>query len=130
VIAPLLQKNLHDAHLAGVKIAFGTDTFGLSMHGENAQEFALLVKAGMTPMEAILTATRNAADLIGDSQDIGSVQPGRYADLVAVAADPLSDVRALERVDFVMKDGAVVRRGPAPEPARPASGTVSGAVDW
>ena len=113
VIGPLLQKNLHDAHAAGVKIAFGTDTFGLSLHGENAQEFPLLVRAGMTPMEAILTATRNAADLIGDSADIGSVQPGRYADLVAVAADPLADVTALEHVDFVMKGGAVVRRGAA-----------------
>jgi imidazolonepropionase-like amidohydrolase len=106
--APLMLKNLHDAHAAGVKIAFGTDTFGLSKHGENAQEFAILVKAGLTPMEAILTATRNAADLIGDSANIGSIQPGRYADLIAVAADPLQDVRALETVAFVMKGGAVV----------------------
>ena len=109
VIGPLLQKNLHDAHAAGVKIAFGTDTFGLSAHGENAQEFALLAKAGMTPMEAILTATRNAADLIGDAADIGSIQPGRYADIVAVAGDPLADVAALEHVDFVMKGGTVVK---------------------
>ena len=108
-IAPLLRKNLHDANAAGVKIAFGTDTFGLSAHGENAQEFALEVAAGMTPMQAILTATRNAAELIGDGANIGSVQPGRYADLIAVKADPLQDVRALERVDFVMKGGAVVR---------------------
>ncbi len=111
VIAPLLRRNLHDAHAAGVKIAFGTDTFGLSAHGENAQEFALEVAAGMTPMEAILTATRNAADLLGDAADVGSVQPGRYADLVAVRADPLQDVRALEHVDFVMKGGAVVKGG-------------------
>ncbi len=130
VIAPLLRKNLHDAHAAGVKIAFGTDTFGLSLHGENAQEFALLVGAGLTPMEAILTATRNAADLIGDAQDIGSVQPGRYADLVAVSADPIADVTALEHVDFVMKGGVVVRRGGAATPATPSAGTVSGAVDW
>jgi imidazolonepropionase-like amidohydrolase len=109
VIAPLLTKNLHDAHAAGVKIAFGTDTFGLSAHGENAQEFRLLVAAGLTPMEAILAATRNAADLIGDSADIGSIQPGRYADLIAVTADPLADVRALERTDFVMKGGTVVK---------------------
>ena len=130
VIAPLLQKNLHDAHAAGVKIAFGTDTFGLSLHGENAQEFPLLVRAGLTPMEAIMTATHNAADLIGDTQDIGSVQPGRYADLVAVSVDPLTDVSALEHVDFVMKGGVVVRRGGATGPASPAAGTVSGAVDW
>ena len=109
VIAPLLRRNLHDAHAAGVKIAFGTDTFGLSAHGENAQEFALEVAAGMTPTEAILTATRNAADLLGASADVGSIQPGRYADIVAVKEDPLKDVRALERVDFVMKGGAVMR---------------------
>jgi imidazolonepropionase-like amidohydrolase len=109
VIAPLLRKNLHDAHAAGVKIAFGTDTFGLSAHGENAQEFALLVGAGLSPMEAIETATRNAADLIGDSADIGTVQPGRYADLIAVSADPLADVHVLEHTDFVMKGGAVVK---------------------
>jgi imidazolonepropionase-like amidohydrolase len=116
VIAPMLQKNLHDAHAAGVKVAFGTDTFGMSAHGENAQEFRLLVAAGLTPMEAILTATRNAADLIGDSDDIGSIQPGRYADLIAVTADPLADVRALERTDFVMKGGVVVKTGGKPVP--------------
>ena len=130
VIGPLLQKNLRDAHAAGVKIAFGTDTFGLSLHGQNAQEFALLVHAGLTPMEAILTATHNAADLIGDTQDIGSIQPGRYADLVAVSADPLTDITALERIDFVMKDGAVVQRGAAAALPSPSAGTVSGAVDW
>ena len=130
VIGPLLQRNLHDAHAAGVKIAFGTDTFGLSLHGQNAQEFALLVHAGMTPMEAILTATRNAADLIGDSQDVGAVKPGRYADLVAVASDPLADVTALEHVDFVMKGGVVVRRGGPAAPSSPSSGTVAGTVDW
>ncbi|WP_420136797.1 amidohydrolase family protein [Sphingomonas sp.] len=114
IIGPLLQKNLHDAHAAGVKIAFGTDTFGLSAHGENAQEFAIEVAAGMTPMDAILTATRNAADLIGASADIGSVQPGRYADIIAVSADPLKEVRALEQVEFVMKGGAVVKAGGKP----------------
>ncbi len=114
VIAPLLRRNLHDAHAAGVKIAFGTDTFGLSNHGENAQEFALLVASGLTPMEAILTATRNAADLIGDSEDVGTVQPGRYADLIAVGADPLADVHVLEHTDFVMKGGAVVKAGGKP----------------
>jgi len=114
VISPMLRKNLHDAHAAGVKIAFGTDTFGLSKHGENAQEFAIEVAAGLSPMEAILTATRNAADLIGASADIGSVQPGRYADMIAVAADPLKDVRVLERVDFVMKGGAIVKANGKP----------------
>ncbi len=109
VIGPLLKKNLHDAYAAGVKIAFGTDTFGLSAHGENADEFAIMVDAGMPPMEAILAATRNAADLIGDSADIGSVQAGRFADLVAVSGDPLRDVTTLEHVQFVMKGGVVYK---------------------
>lgn len=116
-IAPRALKNLGDAYRSGVKIAFGTDTFGLSKHGENAQEFALMVKAGMTPADAIMAATGSAANLIGDAQDIGSVQPGRYADLVAVAGDPLQDVTELERVTFVMKGGTVVR-GPGGPAAR------------
>jgi imidazolonepropionase-like amidohydrolase len=111
---PRMLQNLHDAHAAGVKIAFGTDTFGMSNHGENAQEFALLVKAGMTPMDAIETATWNAADLIGDTQDIGSVQPGRYADIIAVTGDPLADVTVLEHVQFVMKGGVVYKAGGRP----------------
>ncbi len=114
VIGPMLKKNLHDAHAAGVKIAFGTDTFGLSAHGENAQEFAIEVDAGMTPMAAILTATRNAADLIGASADVGSIQPGRYADIIAVKTDPLRDIRALEQVDYVMKGGVTVKAGGKP----------------
>jgi len=106
---PHIKQMLHDAYLAGVKIALGTDTFGMSNHGENAQEFALMVKAGMAPMDAIKAGTWNAADLIGDTKDIGSVQPGRYADLVAVAGDPLADVTVLEHVAFVMKGGAIYK---------------------
>ncbi|WP_157219121.1 metal-dependent hydrolase family protein [Flavisphingomonas formosensis] len=113
-VGPLLQKNLHDAYKAGVKIAFGTDTFGLSAHGENAQEFAIMVRAGMTPMDAIWAATHNAADLIGASGDIGAVAPGRYADIIAVDGDPLADVTVLERVGFVMKGGRVVKAGGKP----------------
>ncbi|WP_408589837.1 amidohydrolase family protein [Novosphingobium sp.] len=109
VVSALIKKNVHDAYAAGVKFAFGTDTFGLSAHGENAQEFALMVAAGMTPMDAILAATRNAADLIGDSADIGSVKVGRLADLVAVTGDPLSDVTVLEHVGFVMKGGKIYK---------------------
>jgi imidazolonepropionase-like amidohydrolase len=100
---------MHNAYAAGVKIAFGTDTFGMSNHGENAQEFKLLVGAGMPPMEAIKAATWNAADLIGDTADIGTVQPGRYADIVAVDADPLKDVTVLEHVAFVMKGGVIYK---------------------
>jgi imidazolonepropionase-like amidohydrolase len=109
-VAPRIQKNLHDAYMAGVKIAFGTDQ-GLAPHGTNAREFALMVKAGMKPIDAIWAATASAADLIGDTQDIGSVQPGRYADLVAVNGDPLADVTQLERVQFVMKGGVVYKTG-------------------
>jgi imidazolonepropionase-like amidohydrolase len=108
-VVPYMLQNMHNAYAAGVKIAFGTDTFGMSNHGENAQEFKLLVGAGMPPMEAIKAATWNAADLIGDTADIGSVQPGRYADLIAVDADPLKDVTVLEHVAFVMKGGSVYK---------------------
>jgi imidazolonepropionase-like amidohydrolase len=109
VIGPMLQKNLHDAYAAGVKIAFGTDTFGMSAHGLNAQEFKLMVNAGMSPMAAIKAATVNAADLLGQSNDVGSVQPGRYADIIAVKGDPLADVSVLENVSFVMKGGEVYK---------------------
>ena len=108
-VVPYMLKNMHNAYAAGVKIAFGTDTFGMSAHGENAQEFKLLVDAGMPPMEAIKAATWNAADLIGDTADIGSIATGRYADIIAVDADPLKDVTVLEHVAFVMKGGVVVK---------------------
>ncbi|SFS04241.1 metal-dependent hydrolase family protein [Sphingomonas jatrophae] len=89
---------------SGVKIAFGTDT-GVSKHGENAKEFALMVRAGMTPAQAIRAATVGAAELLGQSQRIGTLEPGKAADLIAVAGSPLEDVTRLERVDFVMHGG-------------------------
>lgn len=104
---PLPKKNLPLAIRSGVKIAYGTDIG----EGDHAMEFGLLIANGMAPMDAILAATRNAAELIGDSKDIGSVQAGRYADIVAVDGDPLSDTSAFERVGFVMKGGAVVKAG-------------------
>jgi imidazolonepropionase-like amidohydrolase len=107
-VVPVMKKNLHDAYVAGVKIAFGTDQ-GLVPHGQNAREFALMVDAGLKPIDAIWAATHNAADLIGDPQDIGSVQKGRYADIVAVNGDPLADVHQLEHVAFVMKGGTVYK---------------------
>jgi imidazolonepropionase-like amidohydrolase len=113
MVVPVMQANLRAARAAGVKIAFGTDTFGLTLHGQNAGEFPLYVQAGMSPMEAILTATKNAAELMG-SDDIGQIKPGRYADIIAVTSDPLANVTALGNVDFVMKGGAVVKSGGKP----------------
>jgi len=95
---------------AGVRIAFGTDT-GVSRHGINAREFALLVGAGMTPMQAIRAATLDAADALDRKGQIGSIEPGRWADIIAVTGDPLSDVRRLEQVDFVMRHGVVHKLG-------------------
>lgn len=108
VVGPRVQKNLGDAYRAGVKIAFGTDQ-GLAPHGTNAREFALMVQAGMTPRDAIAAATTSAADLIGDPDEIGSIQPGRYADIIAVAGDPLADITQLEHVQFVMKAGHIYK---------------------
>jgi imidazolonepropionase-like amidohydrolase len=101
-------KNVQKAHPAGVKIAFGTDA-GVSKHGRNADEFELLVKHGMTPAQAIEAATVNAADLLGLAQDIGTLEPGKAADLIGVAGDPTRDVTVLKRVSFVMKDGRVAK---------------------
>ncbi|WP_447909122.1 amidohydrolase family protein [Brevundimonas bullata] len=96
------------AHAGGVRIAFGTDT-GVSAHGDNAGEFALLVRAGLTPLEAIQSATVGAAEHLKISNEAGRLAPGMPADLIAVSGDPLSDVTELERVRFVMKSGQVFR---------------------
>ncbi len=94
---------------AGVKIAFGTDA-GVSKHGRNADEFELMVKFGMTPATAIQAATVNAADLLGIADQVGSLEPGKSADLIAVQGDPLSDVTVLKKVSFVMKEGKVFKQ--------------------
>jgi imidazolonepropionase-like amidohydrolase len=109
VVVPMLSRNLHDAYKAGVKIAFGTDTLGLSRHGDNAREFALMVGAGMSAIDAIWAATHNAAELIGKPGDLGAVAAGHYADLIAVNGDPLADIRVLEQVEFVMQGGRTVK---------------------
>jgi imidazolonepropionase-like amidohydrolase len=119
-IGPLIQDTFRRAYAGGVKIAFGTDS-GVSNHGDNAREFAYMVEGGMPPMEAILTATRAAADLLGASDRVGSIQAGRYADLVAVAGNPLNDIAELQRVTFVMK-GGVVYRSPMPSKASTSAG--------
>lgn len=94
---------------AGVKIAFGTDVGGFDWGINPAVEFPLMVKYGMTPAQAIRAATSNAAELLGMQNEVGSIAPGKYADLVAVKGDPLSDVGVLEKIDFVMKGGEVFK---------------------
>lgn len=105
--AAAMRESHRRAIAAGVKIAFGTDT-GVSKHGDNAQEFALMVNAGMTPAQAIRAATVGAADLLG-RDDVGTLAVGKTADIIAVPGSPLDDVRALERADFVMHKGQVAR---------------------
>ncbi|HEY0377325.1 MAG TPA: amidohydrolase family protein [Pyrinomonadaceae bacterium] len=108
VVLPSARVNIARAFKAGVKVAFGTDA-AVYPHGLNAHEFAVMVKLGLTPMQAIQAATVNAADLLGWSDRVGAIEAGRYADIIAVRGDPLSDVTELERVRFVMKGGMVVK---------------------
>lgn len=97
------------AHAAGVKIAFGTDA-GTFKHGTNAKEFDFMVEFGMSPMEAIRSATVMTAELFGIADEAGTLEPGKLADLIAVDGNPLEDVAALREIDFVMKSGAVAKR--------------------
>jgi len=101
-------KGLAKAYPAGVKIAFGTDA-GVSKHGRNADEFELMVKHGMPASAAIQAATMNAATLLGVEKEVGSLEPGKAADLIAVAGDPIADITTLKSVRFVMKDGRVFK---------------------
>jgi imidazolonepropionase-like amidohydrolase len=94
---------------AGVKIVFGTDVGGFDWSIDPAVEFPLMVKYGMSPMQAIRAATTTAAELLGEQKDIGSVSPGKFADIVAVKGDPLKDIALLEKIDFVMKGGETVK---------------------
>ena len=102
-------QSLAKAYPAGVKIAFGTDA-GVSKHGRNADEFELMVKYGMPPVEALKAATVNAADLLGVANEIGTIAPGKSADIIAVTGDPLTDVRVMKKVNFVMARGEVIVR--------------------
>src|ERR1700757_540510 len=95
---------------AGVKIAFGTDAGGFAWTVNPAKEFAYMVKWGMTPAQAIRSATSSAAELLGWSDQVGAIDAGKFADIVAVPGDPLADITALEKVDFVMKAGAIVKK--------------------
>jgi imidazolonepropionase-like amidohydrolase len=108
-IAEKALQNFHKAVEAGVKMSFGTD-LGICPYGTGPQQFAFMVKYGMTPMQAIQAATSNAADLLGHSDLIGSIKPGKSADMVAVSGDPLKDIKLLENVEFVMKEGKVYKQ--------------------
>jgi imidazolonepropionase-like amidohydrolase len=108
MVGQLQRENFAKAVKAGVKMAFGTDA-GVYPHGDNARQFHYMVQFGMTPVQAIHAATSSAADLIGRSNDVGTIEPGKYADIIAVDTDPMADVRALEHVSFVMKGGVVYK---------------------
>jgi len=107
-VIPAARKNIAHAFANGVKVAFGTDA-AVYPHGLNAHEFAVMVRLGLTPLQAIQAATVNAADLLGWSGKVGSLEPGAWADIVAVDGDPVKDVTVLEHVKFVMKGGEVVK---------------------
>jgi imidazolonepropionase-like amidohydrolase len=102
------RQTFRAAHAAGVKMLFGTDA-GVYPHGTNARQFAKMVEWGMTPMEAIQAATRNAAEALDQTANVGAIAPGRYADLIAVDGDPLADIRTLETIAIVMKGGTIVK---------------------
>ncbi len=107
-IGPAIRDTFRRANKAGVKIAFGTDS-GVSVHGENAHEFELMVEGGMSPMKAIQSATMNASQLLRVDDRLGTLEKGKFADIVAVNGNPLEDISVMKQVVFVMKDGTVFR---------------------
>jgi len=117
MVGRLQRENFERAVKGGAKMAFGTDA-GVYPHGDNAKQFFYMVKFGLTPAQAIRAATSNAADLIGRAKDVGTLEAGKFADVIAVTEDPLQNVRALENVGFVMKGGVVVKDGIAAKSAR------------
>ena len=108
-IGPLIQGMFARAYKAGVKIAFGTDQ-GVAKHGENAKEFEFMVEGGMPPLEAIRAATLHGAQVMGLEKEIGTLEVGKLADVIAVPGDPSRDIAVMSRVAFVMKDGTIYRR--------------------
>ncbi|WP_428101472.1 amidohydrolase family protein [Candidatus Rariloculus sp.] len=108
-IGPLIADTFARAYRTGVPIAFGTDS-GVSPHGDNWKEFVYMVEAGMPVMEAIASATRSAAILLNEWENLGSIEPGKYADIIAVPGDPREDVDEFGRVHFVMKGGKVFKQ--------------------
>jgi imidazolonepropionase-like amidohydrolase len=108
-LGQIQRDNFRKAVAAGAKMSFGTDA-GVCPYGTSGRQFAFMVKYGMTPMQAIQSSTHNAADLLGHSDEFGSIKPGKHADIIAVAGDPLTDIRLLENIQFVMKDGKVYKQ--------------------
>jgi imidazolonepropionase-like amidohydrolase len=108
-VGPQIQNTFAKAYKAGVKIAFGTDA-GVYKHGLNWLEFGYMIEAGMTPMDAIKSATINAADLLGEKDKLGSIEVGKWADVVAVDGDPLKDSKVFGKIVFVMKNGIVYKQ--------------------
>ena len=108
-LGQLQRENFRKAVAAGAKMSFGTDA-GVCAYGTSGKQFAFMVKYGMTPMQAIQAATSNAADLLGHAGEIGSIKPGKYADLIAVPGDPIADIRLLEDIKFVMKAGKIYKQ--------------------
>ena len=108
-IGPQIASTFSKAYQAGVKIAFGTDS-GVTPHGDNAKEFKLMVDAGMTEKEAILSATLHASILLDQEDYLGSISSGKFADIIAVSGNPLEDITSLESVDFVMINGNVIKK--------------------
>ena len=113
-IAQIQRDNFRKAHRAGVRMVFGSDA-GVMPHNQIGRQFRTMVQYGMTPLEAIQAATRNAADALGRTRDVGAIAAGRFGDLVAVRGDPLRDVAVLERPEAVIKGGKLVS-GPSANP--------------
>ena len=114
-IAQAQRDNFRAAHRAGVKMVFGSDA-GVMPHGQVGKQFATMVQYGMTPLDAIRAATRNAAEALGRTRDVGAIAVGRFGDLVAVSGDPLTNVRLLEAPDAVVKGGVLVKPVAPPRP--------------
>ena len=108
IVLPIARQNIGTAFKAGVKVAFGTDA-AVYPHGLNAREFAVMVKLGLSPLQSIQAATVNASDLLGWTDRVGTLEAGKFADIIAVDGDPLADVHVLENVRFVMKGGDVIK---------------------
>jgi imidazolonepropionase-like amidohydrolase len=107
-VIPIANKNVSHALKSSVKVALGTDA-GIYPHGLNGHEFHKMVEMGLSPLQAIQAGTVNAADLLGWSDKVGTIETGKWADIVAVDGDPLQDITTLEHVKFVMKGGEVIK---------------------